>query len=391
MAISKKSSKINRYQLNGSLKKNGLNNWRFVFNGVEKVTGQEKKFFIEFSMLNPGLSPEEAVLGFKPRVNISADDLQNVLAGSVSAKSIQSEAYVVPSYVVVRAGVLGIGAKQVCSYAAAKNFSMDQKKFFVEAEKFYFDEEKLSGRMDCSPGDVQEHPEYLCDSGILSWELRYEIRRDYAEGYSSKSSSWFPTGARTVFAGVFTIDGKEYEVLPKKSAGYIDRFWGKGVSFPWIHLSSTNLTSVISGKTLSESSFAVQGIYDNRVSAVVDLEGKSVVFDASKGKRSFEAIWDFTQMPESEGNEKLHWTVSLHNKTYVVDIDIFCPAGQMYVRSLELPEGSRKVLQMLCGGTGTGEIRLYKRIRKTLELIEHAHITSALCEYGQEELPDADR
>ena len=115
MNVSKKSSKINRYQLAGSQKKNGLNIWRFVFNGTEKITGRERKFFIELSMLNSGLSPDEAVLGFKARVNISAEDLQNVLAGSVSAKNIQSESYVVPSYIVLRAGVLGPEAKQLCS------------------------------------------------------------------------------------------------------------------------------------------------------------------------------------------------------------------------------------------------------------------------------------
>ena len=93
-------------------------------------------------------------------------------------------------------------------------------------------------------------------------------------------------------------------------------------------------------------------------------------------------------MPESGGQENLHWSVSLNNKSYVVDIDIFCPASQMYVKSVELPEGNRNVLKMLCGGTGTGEIRLYKRFGKNLELIEHAKIASALCEYGQLEKPE---
>ena len=60
----------------------------------------------------------------------------------------------------------------------------------------------------------------------------------------------------------------------------------------------------------------------------------------------------------------------------------------MYVRSIEVPEGKRKVLKMLSGGTGSGEIRLYKRIRKNLELIEQAHIAGCVCEYGQLEEPE---
>ena len=388
MNISKKSSKINRYQLAGSQKKSGLNVWRFVFNGTEKVTGQERKFFIELSMLNPGLCPDEAVLGFTARVNISAEDLQNVLAGSASAQSIQSESYVVPSYVVLRAGVLGLEAKQICAYSAAKDVSVSPKTFCIQGDKFSFDEEKLSGRIDCSPGDIQEHPEYLCDSGSVSWDLRYEIRCDLGNGYSGKNCTWAPTGARSVFAGNFTIDGKVYEVVPKKSAGYIDRFFGKNVVFPWIHLSSNVLTSIISGKTLTDSTFAVQGAFENQVSAVVDLEGKSISFEAGKSRLSNGSIWNFSEMPESGGQENLHWSVSLNNKSYVVDIDIFCPASQMYVKSVELPEGNRNVLKMLCGGTGTGEIRLYNRFGKNLELIEHAKIASALCEYGQLEKPE---
>ncbi len=388
MSISKKSSKINRYQLSGSLKKSGLNVWRFVFNGTEKVTGQERKFFIELSMLNPGLCPNEAVLGFKARINISAEDLQNVLAGSASAQSIQSESYVVPSYAVLRAGVLGADAKLVCAYSASKDVSVSSKSFCIQGDKFSFDDEKLSGRIDCSPGELQEHPEYQCDSGSLSWELRYEIRRDFDKGYSGKDCFWAPTGVRTVFAGNFTIDGKVYEVIPKKSAGYIDRFFGKNVVFPWVHLSSGVLTSIISGKTLTDSSFAVQGAFENQVSAIVDLEGKSVSFEAKKSKTSNGSVWNFSEMPENNNEENLHWSVSLSNKSYVVDIDVFCPARQMYVKSIEIPEGNRNVLKMLCGGTGTGEIRLYKRFRKNLELIEHAKIASALCEYGQLEKPE---
>ncbi len=388
MSISKKSQKLNRYQLSGAQKKNGLNTWRYVFNGFENVTGVERKFFIEFSMLNPYLSPSEAVLGFKNRAVVSAEDLQNVLAGSIAAKKFQSESYVVPSYVVVRAGVLGVGAKQFCLYSAAKNVKLNSKQFEISVENCVFSEDKLSGHIDIAPMDLQEHPEYLCDSGIMSWELRYEIRRDFHSGYNGNGFCWFPVGSRTVLAGNVTLDGKVYTVIPKKSAGYFDRRFGKDVPFPWLHISSSNLTSIISGKTLLESSFAVQGIFDDRVSVLLDFEGSTVAFTADKGRRSFETHWDFTQAPASDGADKLHWTVSVHNKKFVIDVDVFCPAPLMFVRNFELPCGGRKTIKMLCGSAGSGEIRLYKRIRRNLELIEHAQISGALCEFGQLESPD---
>lgn len=388
MNISKKCAKIIRYQLAGAQKKAGVNTWRYVFNAVENGTGLERKFFIELSMLNPYLSPSDVVLGFKPRVKVSEDDLQNVLAGTLSAQKLQSESILTPSYVVVRAGVLGSGAKQICDYFPIKQINLDTKNFSVEAGNCVFTEEKLSGRMDFSPSELHDHPEQLCESGIISWELRYEIKDFFDEGYEGKNSSWYATGIRTVFAGNITLDGKEYSIQPRKSCGYMDRFFGKSYPENYIHLSSSNLTSQITGKFLSDSSFSVSGVYDGRVNVMVNLEGLKVSFCASKPKSAYQCVNDFSQMPEVDGSEKLHWTISTNDKNYVVDVDVFCLAKLMYVRSLELPEGERKVLKQLMGGNGTGEIRLYKRIKKNLELIEHAEIQTCLCEFGQLELPE---
>ena len=44
MSVTKKCIKANRYQLNGALKKNGVNIWRYTFNGIETSTGLERKF-----------------------------------------------------------------------------------------------------------------------------------------------------------------------------------------------------------------------------------------------------------------------------------------------------------------------------------------------------------
>ena len=80
--------------------------------------------------------------------------------------------------------------------------------------------------------------------------------------------------------------------------------------------------------------------------------------------------------------------VSITNKKFVIDIDVFCPASQLFVRSWELPEGKRKILKVIGGGSGTGEVRLYKKIKKNLELIEHAHVAMALCQFGKTEDPE---
>lgn len=387
MSMSKKSSKIYRYQLSGSQKKSGVNLWRFVFNGTEKGTGQERKFFIELYMLNQFLSPNEALLGFKSRVSISAEDLHNVLAGTVSAQNIKSETFVIPSYIALRAGVLGTGAKQVCSYSASKEVSISPSSFNIQGKNFSFDSEKIYGSIECSPGEINEKPELLCDSGSFSWDLRYEIRTDFYKGYSDKKVSWFPVGAKTVFSGSVSLDGKVYDVMPSASCGYIDRYFGKDLAFPWVHISSTKLTSIISGKTLTNSTFAIQGVFENQISAVLDIEGNSFVFEPKNGKKTEKAVWNFSEMPENKEGEDLHWTISLNKKSYVVDIDVFCTSSKMYVKTVEMSEGKRAVLKVLSGGTGTGEIRVYRRIKKNLELIEHAKVSNVLCEFGQKEIP----
>ena len=80
----------------------------------------------------------------------------------------------------------------------------------------------------------------------------------------------------------------------------------------------------------------------------------------------------------SEINERL---ARFQRKSGII---VFCSAEELFVRSWEIPEGNRKVLKILSGATG-GEIRMYRKIRDSLELIEHAHIATALSEFGQPE------
>ena len=385
MAISKRSHKLLRLIPGGSLRKSGFNTWRFFFTGIENSSGMERKFFIEYSSLNPAISPEEVILGFKSRMKIQPEDLQNVLAGTVSAQKLQSEDIAVPSYISVKAGILGQGAKEVCLYATQSQTSLQTRPFVLSVAGCELTDSTLSGRISVSPSELQEHPEYMCDSGIISWDLRFDIRQDFPAGYKSKNFTWFAVGAQTAFSGTLTIDGKAFTIQPKKSFGYIDRSFGREYNFPYVHLSSSNLTSIISGKTLQDSVFVVQGVYGGRTSVIVSLEGKKVVFEANQSRRAYESHWDFSQMPENNDQEKLHWTISAHNTNYVIDIDVFCPSSLMFVRSAELPEGQRHTIKKLVGGTGTGEIRLYKKVRRNLELIEHAQIAGALCEFGQKE------
>lgn len=388
MSVSKKALRINRRKLETAVKKSGFALRRFIFNGTENTTGLERKFFIELAAVNPMRSPSDAILGFRARAKIAEEDLQNVLAGTSAAYSLESETIVTPSYVVVRAGVLGERAKQICAYFPYNDVKVSSRIFEAEAGACRFSEQKLSGRLECSLSYLNTHPELLCSAGSIMWDLQYELRSDFTDGFKGSSRVWFATGARTVFAGSIFVDGSEYNVSPQKSLGYIDRSWGNSMQDDWLHLSSSNLTSLITGKTLQKSCCVLQGVYGGRISLLLNFEEERFTFTADSAKRAYSSTWECTQMPADEDDERLHWSVSLENKKYVIDVDVYCPVSQLFVRTLELPEGGRTVLKLLCGGNGTGEIRLYKKVKKNIEIIEHAHIANALCEFGKREVPE---
>ena len=387
MAATKKSIKDSRYGLSGSTKKTGANFWRCFFSAYEKNSATEQLFFLELEFINPSLSPSEPVLGFKPRVTITEEDLQYALAGTDSAKELKSEIILQPSYVAVRFGKLGADSGQLCSYHSVKNIRFSNKPFTIQMDNKLFTEDALSGYINISEQDFQKHPEFFCDKGYASWNLKYEIQRDMAEGFQNGSDRWFPFGIKTNFSGMVSYDGADYIVEPRKCFGYMDRYWGKSFPYDWFHISSANLTSIISGKTLFNSFFSIQGVFENKLAFMGSFEGADIIFPANLNKRQYNCVWDCVQAPESEDpdDNKLHWSVSINSKLWVIDIDLYCRVKELYNKKLELPEGNRKILSMVQGATGTGEIKLFKKIRNTLEQIEYAEITKAVCEFGHEE------
>lgn len=384
MTVSNKILKESKYGFISNRKKTGINIWRFFFNGIEKVTGNESMFFIELEFLNSYLNYEEPVLGFKPRITITEDDLQYALAGTSSAQNLQSEKIVQPAYIVVRVGKYGSDSRQVCSYHSVKSVKISQKPFSLLVGNKLFADDKLSGFINITEDEYQKHPEYLCDKGYVTWNLNYEIQKDFAEGFKSKTDRWFPFGMRTYFSGTINFNGDDFIVEPRKSFGYMERYWGKSMPETWFHISSSNLTSIISGKTLFDSSFAVQGEFNKRVSFLGNFEGSDVSFCADSSKRLYSTVWNCVQTPENDDidENKLHWSVSVNSKLWVIDIDLYCKINELNNRIIEMPEGDRKVLNVVYGGTGIGEIKLFKRNRKTLEQIEYAKITKTVCEFG---------
>lgn len=378
--------------LKHSYKKNGFDVWRFFVNASNIYSGEQCTFFFEYYIVNPALSPKETVLGFKSRLNKTAADLQYALAGTLSAENANTETFVQPSFVMVRGGCLSRGGKVVSTYFPSSEVVFNKKEIILCAgsgeEECSITDKAIKGYANVSYSDLQEKSELLCNAGTISWNLLYEPKINFNSDYSHKGQKWSPFGAYTVLAGKIFFDGNEYAVHPKNSFGYIEKIWGKDLFSPSFHLSCSNLGSTITGKILEDSCFVVNGVFDDCVSVLTKIENRIIIFPADK-KKKFSLKYNCLEMPDDyQDGIKLHWTVSVHNKEYVIDIDVFCKTEEMLVRDFESPAGERKVLKLLAGGTGTGELRLYKKIKKNLELLEHVTITGAVCEYGNFEYPE---
>lgn len=385
MANFRISRRINQYVLNGTLRQEGFERWRYVFSAVGRTSGQEKKCFVELYIVNPGLSPKSIVIGQKFQPKISESDLQYMFSGSDSALSAQNDAAAVPSYVLVKAGCFGRGGKQLNTFVPSQQFTFIRNSETFKAGDCLFGADCLSGSILVSAQELRARPELMCNSGAIDWNLKYKSVITSKPLYNRKKSFFIPLGVKSLFSGSIRIDGEEFVVQPQKSDGYIDKSWGERPNSSYFHLSSSRITSVITGKPLLNSCFAVEGEFDGSLRAVLDFEGKYYYLARNSFFRRDCIIHDCSQMPESNDGEKVHWSVSIHKGKIVVDIDVYCRIDEMFVRDYEMPAGKKSVLKILGGGTGKGEIRIYKKIGRNLEILEHGTIYDAVCEFGQVE------
>ena len=324
------------------------------------------------------------MLGFKNRVEATEDNIAYNLASP--------ETYVQPSFVMVKVGRLAKNGKQINAYFPSGCMKVGTGEYIFKVGTLaentcVLTDNSTSGSVAVTHSELLEKPELLCSAGSMTWDLHYTIGDSFFPNYRSKLGCWSCFGARTAFGGVVILDGEKFSVNTKSSFGYFDKNWGRNFANPFLHLSSSNLTSNISGKKLYESCFAVQGEYNRRLSILTSFEGKKLEFHAGSHKK-YDIHYECTQMP-STGDDvvKLHWSVSMNDHKNFIDIDVYCDTAAMFVRSYESPDGGRKVLKVLGGGSGVGEVKLYQRIKRNLELLEDIRIDSCLCEYGNIELP----
>lgn len=365
----------NAFQLTGSFAKKGYDWWYHSFTAHDAETGEEKSFFVEYYLCNPALTAPKPVLGQLP-------------ANKAAGKK--------PSYLMVKAGTWGTDAVQLHRFFSWKDITvLHESPFSIGAPECTANETAITGRISLTPQEAKAHPEYMCGSGSMQWDLSIQKKVAFNVGYGAGrlfrslkafEMYWHAQGMKSEYSGTVIWNGRKYIVTPATSYGYADKNWGSNFTSPWVWLSSWNLTSETTGKKLHNSVFDVGGgrpkvfgiPLNRKLLSAFWYEGKPYEFNFSK-------FWTGcrTKFDCKETDTQIVWHVEQHTHRAAVAYDITCNKQEMLLINYEAPDGSRRHNRLWNGGTGTGTVTLYARHGRNLIVIDTLRAQNVGCEYGE--------
>ncbi|BBF42897.1 hypothetical protein lbkm_1583 [Lachnospiraceae bacterium KM106-2] len=363
------------FMLEGPLSSQGYDWWWHSFTGINDRNGEEKSFFIEFYTCNPALAKDTPILGQLPAHQ------QNGIK---------------PSYIMVKAGYWGTEAKQLHRFFPWSAVSIqNHPSFSITADDCYLSETKTTGSIVLTDSEVKEHPEYLCDSGTMKWDLTIQKRNAFHVGYgacklfrklNAFEMYWHAEGMKTLYEGTVTIGNDTYRISPSTSYGYADKNWGSDFTSPWVWLSSNDLYSMNQKRELTNSVFDIGG---GRPKAFgIPLNRKLLGEFFYEGKRyefNFSKFWTFcrTKFKCTETDTDIIWQVKQESATAMIKLEIHCKKEEMLLVNYEAPNGKKLHNKLWNGGTGYGVIKLYKKHLNGPELVDTIIAKHVGCEYGE--------
>lgn len=374
MKFDKHDIKRNQCMLTGSFKRKGYDWWWHSFTAKNALTGEEKPFFVEFFLCNPKLANDKPALGQLP---------ENRKNG------------VKPSYLMVKAGCWGKNKKQLHRFFSWKDITVKYgTPYEIIADDCYASETRLKGSIKVT--DAKNHPEYMCDDGEIKFDLKIRKIIPFNVGYGAGGffraikafeMYWHAEGMKSEYEGEIIMDGERYIVSPETSFGYADKNWGRGFTSPWVWLSSNNLVSKLTGKKLKNSVFDIGGgrpkvffvALNRKLLGAFYYEGECYEFNFSK-------FWTGTKTEFScdETDTEIIWHVTQQNKRAVMKTEIRCDKSDMLLVNYEAPNGEKRHNRLWNGGNGTGNIKLYKKLKHgKAELIDDISVYNVGCEYGE--------
>ncbi len=370
MAFSKHDISRNEFQLFRGQARRGYDWWWHSFTAIEEETGKPKPFFIEFFLCNPSLGEKEPTLG------------QSEEAKKAGKK---------PSYLMVNVGTWGEDARQLHRFFAWKDVAIHAKApFSVSADDCYLDERSTRGHVLVTK-EQADRPEYLCQGGEMSWNLKIKKLIPFNVGYGAGKlfrflqvfeMFWHAEGMKSTFEGEIAYNGKKYRVIPETSFGYSDKNWGKDFTSPWVWLSSSDIKSHKTGQRLNCTVFDIGGgcpkvgpiALKRKLLSAVYYEGRCYEFNFSK-------FWTFcrTKFDCKETDTQIIWHVEQRTWRNTMIADFTCEKKDMLLIQYEAPNGTKKHNRLWNGGNGKGTLALYR----DGNWIDTLEVSSLGCEYGE--------
>ena len=365
----------NAFMLYGPLARCGYDWWWHSLTAQDAETGEDKAFFIEYFVCNPALGGDRPVLG---------QLAENRTAGRR------------PSYLMVKAGTWGEDHCQLHRFFPWNEVKVRRKvPYGIRAGDCQAGEKRIRGSIQISPQEAAAHPEWMCDAGVMSWDLKIDKQIAFNVGYGAGrplraaqafAMYWHAEGMKSAYSGEILYNGRRYIVTPERSYGYADKNWGRDFTSPWVWLSSSCLVSRKTGQQLTNSVFDIGGgrpkIYllplDRRLLGVFYYEGKEYDFN-------FSHFWlrVKTQFSFEEQDDIVVWHVRQENIRAVMETEICCRKKDMLLVNYEAPDGSKRHNRLWNGGNGWGTIRLYQKTKGGQALVDEIQATHIGCEYGE--------
>lgn len=294
----------------------------------------------------------------------------------------------------VKAGAWGKDAVQLHRFFGWDNVTIREgAPFLVTAGDCGLSETETHGRVRVR--NSEDHPEWMCGDGEMSWNLEIDKQIAYNVGYGASKPLresgafemfWHAEGMKTAYSGEVIFNGEKYLVDPASCYGYADKNWGRDFTSPWVWLSSNNLVSALSGKRLTNSVFNIGGgrpkighlALNRKLLGAFFYEGESYEFNFSK-------FWTLTRTEFSceETETQVIWHVEQETPLHRMVTDITCEKKEMLLINYEAPDGTKRHNRLWNGGNGKGTVKLYERRLGKERLIDIVQAENVGCEYGE--------
>lgn len=339
--------------LTGKLGRCGYDRWCHSFTGIQKETGKKKVFFVEYCIVNPELGGKAPVMGDKQ--------------------------FQRPAYLLVKAGAWGKNGFTEKRYYGIEEMEVAGTFLKITAGECFLSENNIWGRIQ------GEHN--------IMWSLRMDKKVAFHVGYSASKPVreinpfdmyWHAEGMKTNFEGIVTLDGVTYEVTPEEGHGYADKKWGRDFTCPWFWLYGNQMKSQRTGEILTNSAFAIGG--GNPVVMGIPLWSKpfaDVYYEGTSREINYSEPWTFARMRYSCGmrDGKVLWHMKAVNLTTAMEVKIVCDEDELQEVEYQAPTGEWNRDLVINGGTGKGEILLYRRNGRHYTLIDKLLVKGVGCEY----------